>query len=176
MPPNTAPAGPDAPAPGRPARGLGVAAGALGVLALLAAVIVLGFSYLSVRETSIGSDLSQSDPTQALHALNIAADLNPLSADPARLAGSIALANQRYETARQRFGQATSRDPGGWYGWFGRRPGGVRPGRSGAGAPRLPDRPSINPRQAVIARALEEVDTKDPLAPATALQLLAQSL
>ena len=174
--PNTAPAGPDAPAPGRPARGLGVAAGAFGVLALLAAVIVLGFSYLSVRETSIGSDLSQSDPTQALHALNIAADLNPLSADPGRLAGSIALANQRYETARQRFGQATSRDPGGWYGWLG----------AGLAASALGDRAqarrdfqtahSINPRQAVIARALEEVDTKDPLAPATALQLLAQSL
>ena len=165
-----------APAPGRPARRIGVAAGAFGVLALLVAVIVLGFAYLSVRETSIGSDLSQSDPSRALHALNIAADLNPLSADPARLAGSIALANQRYETARQRFGQATSRDPGGWYGWLG----------AGLAATALGDRAqarrdfqtahSINPRQAVIARALEEVDTKDPLAPAMALQLLAQSL
>jgi hypothetical protein len=35
---------------------------------------------------------------------------------------------------------------------------------------------AINPQNAVVARALEEVDTKRPLAPATALQLLARSV
>ncbi len=165
-----------APAPGRSARGIGPVAGALGVLAFLAAVIVLGFSYLSVRETSIASDLSQSDPTGALHALSIAADLNPLSADPDRLAGSIALTNRRYDTARQRFGQATSRDPGGWYGWLGAGLAASALGDRAAARRDFQTAHSIDPRQEVIARALEEIDTNHPLAPGAALRELAQSL
>ncbi len=139
-------------------------------------MIVLGLPYLSVRETSIGSDLRQSDPSQALHALSIAADLNPLSADPGRLAGTIALTGGRYVTANQRFEQAISRDPEGWYAWLG----------AGLAASALGDRAqarrdfqtsaSINPKEPVIARALAEVDTKHPLTPAMALQLLALSL
>jgi hypothetical protein len=164
------------PRPGRPARGIGVAAGTLGVLALLATVIVLGLPYLSVRETSIGSDAGQRDPARALHSLSIAADLNPLSPDPGRLAGNIALSSQRYSVARQRFEQVISRDSGGWYAWLG----------AGLASSALGDRAqarrdfqtaaSINPQNAVVARALEEVDAKSPLAPAMALQLLAHSL
>ena len=139
---------------------------------MLAAVIVLGFAYLSVRETSIGSDIGQSDPTRALSALSTAADLNPLSPDPSRLAGIVALGSQRYGAARDRFEQVVSRDPGGWYGWLG----------AGLALSALGDRAqarldfqtaaAIDPRNAVIARALEEVDTKRPLTPAAALQLL----
>jgi Flp pilus assembly protein TadD len=139
---------------------------------MLAAVIVLGFSYLSVRETSIGNDIGTSDPTRALSDLSTAADLNPLSPDPSRLAGIIALGSQRYGAARDRFEQVVSRDPGGWYGWLG----------AGLAYSALGDRAqarhdfqtaaAINPRNAVIARALEEVDTKRPLTPAAALQLL----
>ena len=153
-------------------RGLRIAAGALGALALLAAAIVLGFPYLSVRETSIASDLRQSDPAQALHALRVAADLNPLSADPARLAGTIALTDQGYAIARQRFAQAISRDPGGWYAWFG----------AGLAASALGDRAqarrdfraaaAINPREPVIALALADLNAKHPLAADRALGLL----
>jgi O-antigen ligase/polysaccharide polymerase Wzy-like membrane protein/tetratricopeptide repeat protein len=149
-------------------------AGALGLLALLAAVVVLGFPYLSVRETSIGSDLGQTDPARALHALSIAADLDPLSANPGRLAGNIALTSRNYAAARERFEQVISRDPGGWYAWFG----------AGLAASALGDRAqarrdfrkaaSLNPRDAVIARALADLDTPRPLTPATALQLMAR--
>jgi hypothetical protein len=165
-----------APPSGRPARRSGLLAGALGVLALLAAVIVLGFPYLSVRETSIGSDFGQNDPTKALHALSIAADLDPLSPDPGRLAGDIALTSRSYGAAQARFEQVISRDRGGWYAWLG----------AGLAASALGDRAqarrdfliaaSINPRNAVIARALEEVGARPPLSPATALQLLARPL
>ena len=135
-------------------------------------MLVLGFPYLSVRETSIGSDLRQTDPAKALHALSVAADLDPLSATPGRIAGTIALTSQRYVTARQRFAQAISRDPQGWYAWFG----------AGLAASALGDRAqarrdfqtaaSINPREPTVARALADIDTEHPLAPATALQLL----
>ncbi|HSC01770.1 MAG TPA: O-antigen ligase family protein [Solirubrobacteraceae bacterium] len=151
-------------------------AGALGVLALLAAVVVLGFPYLSVRETSIGSDLSQTDPARALHALSVAADLDPLSASPGRLAGYVALSSRNYGAALARFEQVISRDPGGWYGWLG----------AGLAASALGDRAharrdfqvaaSINPRNALIAGALAAVDTHRPLTPAAALQLLARPL
>jgi len=161
---------------GRPTRTAGRLAGPLGVLALLAAVVVLGFPYLSVRETSIGSDLAQTDPAKALHALTIAADLDPLSASPGRLAGNIALTAQSYGVARQRFEQVISRDPGGWYAWAG----------AGLAASALGDRAqarrdfrvaaSINPRNAVIARVLADIDARRPLPPATALQLLTRPL
>jgi O-Antigen ligase len=158
----------------RSGRGAGRLAGVLGVLALLAAVIALGFPYLAVRETSIGSDLGRTDPAKALHALSIAADLNPLSPDPSRLAGAIALTSGSYGAARQRFEQVISRDPGGWYAWVG----------AGLAASALGDRAqarrdfqvaaSIDPRNAVIGHALDAVDTKNPLTPAQALQLLPQ--
>jgi hypothetical protein len=164
------------PPPAPPGHRAGILVGALGVLALLAAVVVLGFPYLSVRETSIGSDLGRTDPAKALHALRIAADLNPLSPDPGRLAGDVALTSGSYGTARTRFEEVISRDPGGWFAWFG----------AGLAASALGDRArarrdfqvaaSIDPRNTVIAHALAAVDTKDPLTPAQALQLLPQPL
>jgi tetratricopeptide (TPR) repeat protein len=156
--------------PSRPWFGRG--AGALGVLALLGAVVVLGFPYLSVREESIGSNLGAGDPAGALHHLSISADLNPLSADPGRLAGTIALTDGRYAAARQRFGQSISRDPGGWYAWFG----------AGLAASALGDRAqarrdfqtaaSINPMEPTIRRALSDLYGRHPLAPGEALRLL----
>jgi tetratricopeptide (TPR) repeat protein len=157
----------------RPVR---VATSTVGVVALLAASVVLAFPYLAVRETSIASDLRQTNPTQALHALSLAADLNPLSADPSRLAGTIALASGRYATAGQRFGQTISRDRGGWYGWFG----------AGLAASALGDRVqarrdfetagAINPKEPVIQRAVAALDTRHPLSPVAALRLLQASL
>ncbi len=160
----------------RAARPVRVAAGAGAALAMLAAVIVLAFPYLSVREVSTASNLRQSDPAQALRELAVAADLNPLSANPGRLAGTIALTSQDYATAVQRFGQATGRDPDGWYAWFG----------AGLARSALGDRTrartdftraaAINPKEHVIGRALALIDTAHPLSPVAALQLLALSL
>jgi tetratricopeptide (TPR) repeat protein len=157
---------------GRTAIARGRIAGALGVLILLAAVVVLGFPYLSVRETSIGSDLGQTDPAKALHALSTAADLDPLSATPGRLAGYIALSNRNYRTARDRFEQAVSRDRGGWYAWLG---AGLAESALGNQAQARRDfqvAAAINPRNAVIAGALAKVNTTRPLTPAAALQVL----
>lgn len=151
---------------------LGRVAAPLGVLALLAGVVVLGFPYLSVREESIGSDLQQSNPTRALHDLSLSADLNPLSADPGRLAGTIALTDQRYVTARERFDQAMSRDPGGWYAWFGAGLAASELGNRAQARRDFRTAASMNPREPTIARALADVETKHPLAPAEALRLL----
>ena len=145
---------------------------AAAVLAVLAAVVVLGFPYLSVREVSIATNLRRTDPAKALSDLRIAADLNPLSPDPGRLGGTIGLQTGQYATARQRFEQTVSRDPGGWYGWLG----------AGLAASALGERAlarhdfqvarSINPKDPVINEALDRVGSSDPLTPEAALQSL----
>ena len=149
---------------------------ALGGLALLAAVVVLGFPYLSVREQSVAGNLRQSNPSQALSELSTAADLNPLSAAPGRLAGTIALGAQRYTTAQQRFEQAISRDRGGWYAWLGAGLAASANGDEAVARHDLEAAHSLNRSEPVIARALAQLGTAHPLSPADALHLLALSL
>lgn len=155
------------------ARGLAYAAGGLVVLA---SAVALGLPYLSVREVSVASSLRQSDPDRALSALQTAADINPLSADPARIGGTIALTTQRYATARSRFEQAISRDPGGWYAWLGAGLAASAAGDRVAARHDFQVAASINRQEPVIRRALDQVDTAHPLSPVAALQLLALSL
>jgi hypothetical protein len=93
--------------------------GALGVLAAVAAAVVLVFPYLSVREVSTASDIQTNNPQGALHDLSVAADLNPLNSDPDRLAGAIALQTGQYHVALQRFERSITREPGGWFTWLG---------------------------------------------------------
>jgi O-Antigen ligase len=147
-----------------------------GGLALVAAVIVLGFPYLAVREMSVATDVGHTSSAHALSDLRIAADLNPLSADPDRLAGTIALSTNRLAAATQRFERAISRDPGGWYPWLG---AGLAASARGAKTLALHDfaiAASINPEQLVVQEALNRVDSARPLSPAEALQQLAKSL
>ncbi len=174
------PAGTDAPAPASPGAAprrspARVLTAAAGIIALLAAVVVLGFSYLSVREVSIATNLRNSDPAKALHDLQVAADLNPLNADPGRVGGAIALQIGEYATARQRFEQTIAREPGGWYAWLG---AGLAASAAGDRALARHDfevAARINPKNTVISEALARVDSANPLSPADALQMLALS-
>jgi hypothetical protein len=154
-----------APAPARAGRARTVVAAGVGVAAFVAAVAALSFSYLSVREVSIGSDLRGSNPTQALAHLQTAANLNPYDSEPGRLAGTIALQTGSYDEALGRFGQAVARQPGGWFSWFG----------SGLAASELGERAvarhdfevakSLNASQQVIKDALSRVDGPTPMTP-----------
>ena len=149
---------------------------AAGVLALITAVVVLGLPYLAVREESVASDLRQSDPAKALSDLNTAGDLNPLSAVPGRVAGTIALEVGQYTTADARFGQAIDRERGGWYSWLGQGLAASALGHRALARHDFEVAAAINPREQVIHEALAQVDTKQPLAPSVALQRLALSL
>lgn len=149
---------------------------AAGVLALITAVVVLGLPYLAVREESVASDLRQSDPAKALSDLNTAGDLNPLSAVPGRVAGTIALEVGQYTTADARFGQAIDRERGGWYSWLGQGLAASALGHRALARHDFEVAAAINPREPVIHEALAQVDTKQPLAPSVALQRLASSL
>jgi hypothetical protein len=142
-------------------------------LALVAGAVVLGLPYLSTREVSLASGASQSDPAAALRDLARAAKLNPLSADPGRIGGALALQIGDYATAEQRFGQSIAREPGGWFAWMG----------DGLAASALGDRTrahhdfvvatTINSKKYAAENALARVYSRTPMSPAEAFKLLA---
>jgi O-antigen ligase len=144
----------------------------LGAAALVAAVVVLAFPYLSVREVSEASDIRASNPIGALNDLRVAADLNPLSANPGRVAGTIALQTGRYAVALERFDQATAREPGGWYGWFGAGLAASALGERALVRQDLRVAASMNTKQPAIGATLRRLDTAHPLSPSQALQML----
>jgi hypothetical protein len=149
-----------------------LSAPAAGAVALLACVVALGLPYLSVREVSVGNDVGTQNPAAAFKDLKLASRLNPLNAEPARFAGAIALQAGDFGTARERFRQAISREPGGWFSWLG----------AGLAASALGDRAgasqdfkrarSINSRQPAIQAAVSRVRTRHPLTTDEAFRML----
>ena len=164
------PSGPGRTRSTRPARR--ALAVTLGVSALVAAVVVLAFPYLSVREVSEASDIRTSDPAGALNDLRVAAELDPLSANPGRVAGTIALQTGRYAVALQRFNQATAREPDGWYGWFGAGLAASALGERALARHDVGVAASMNTQQPAIHATLSRLGTAHPLSPSQALQML----
>jgi hypothetical protein len=145
---------------------------AAGGLAFLAAVFVLAFPYLSVREVSVALDIRQRNPSAALRDLATAADLNPLSADPGRYAGALALETSQFTEAERRFRQAIAGEPGGWFAWLGDGLAASALGDSARAHHDFATAAAINSQEPVIKQALDAVYTKKPLTPARALQML----
>jgi hypothetical protein len=156
----------------RPSRTRTVVAAGCAVAAFLAAVVVLSFSYLSVREVSIGSDLRGSNPTQALAHLKTAADLNPWDSEPGRLAGTIALQSGSYEEAERRFNQAVSRQAGGWFSWFGAGLAASQLGQRDVAHHDFAVARSLTSDQQAVKDALARVDGPNPLTPQQGLDQL----
>jgi hypothetical protein len=146
-----------------------------GAIAFIVAVVVLVFPFLSVREIAAASDLRQSNPTAALHRLSTAADLNPLSPDPGRLGGTIALQSDQFTVAERRFHQAISSEPGGWFAWLGDGLAASALGDSARAYSDFRKARSINSREPVIQQALADVYTKHPLTVARAFGMLTTS-
>ncbi len=142
------------------------------VAGLAAAVVVLAFPYLSVRQVSIAVDIQSQNPRAALEDFETAAELNPLSSAPGRLAGAVALLNGDERTAAQRFKQSIAAEPGGWFAWLG----------AGLAASALGDAERahqdfvvanhINDRQPAVQDALHRVFSKTPLTSDDAFKLL----
>lgn len=152
----------------RPVR---IAAAVSAVAVLLAAVVTLGFSYLSVREVSMATDAAGNDPGQALHDLTLAARFNPLSSDAGVRAGLIALSTGADVVARQRFEQSLARERENWLAWLGE---GMAD--SGLGQPQAAERAfraayAINDQQPPVLAALHRVFSPHPLTYAQAVPL-----
>jgi len=141
-------------------------------VAVLAGTVVLGFPYLSVNRVSTANHISARNSAQALRDAATAADLNPLSAEPGRVGGTIALRSGRPLEAQQRFEQAIKRDPGGWYAWFGAGLAASALGENIRAQQAFKVAASINDRQRAVTEALARVNTVHPLTPAQGLRLL----
>jgi hypothetical protein len=143
-----------------------------GAVAMLAAVVVLGFPYLSVREVSLASDIEATNPAAALADLSRAAKLNPLDADPGRIGGSVALTNGEDKVALQRFRQSIAEEPGGWFAWLGAGLAASALGDQTRAQRDFAEAYSINSQQPAIKQALARVGSKHPLTSAEAFKLL----
>jgi Flp pilus assembly protein TadD len=133
---------------------------------------VLGFPYLSVREQAAAAAVRNHNPNAALNDLAHASKLDPLSADPGRTAGAIALQTGNYNEAISRFSQSISREPGGWFAWFGRGLAESALGNTDQARSDYQMAASINKQDPTVKRALARVDTTHPLTPAQAFSAL----
>jgi hypothetical protein len=141
-------------------------------VAATAALLVLAFPYLSVREVSTANDIRTENPAQALSDLRIAAELNPLSSEPGKLAGTIALQTVHYRTAQARFAQAIAREPEDWYAWFGAGLAASALDQRAAARAKLRRAAQINAINPAIRQVLQLAGTRRPISPAAALQRL----
>jgi Flp pilus assembly protein TadD len=142
---------------------------------LVALTAVLTLPYLSVIETASASELSATNPRAALSQLASAAELNPWTPDPTRLAGTIALENGKFEVAETRFRQTTAREPDGWFAWLGAGLSASALGHRQTARIDYRTAESINPRDLIIKAALARVSSAHPLSAAAALRMIASS-
>jgi hypothetical protein len=159
---------PPAPDPAR--RPFGWRAVAAVVAAVAIGTVVFGFPYLSARQTAAAEATAATDPDAALSMLRKAADLDPLSATPGRSAGTIALNTAEYRSAQSWFVQVVSRDPGGWFGWFGEGLASSALGDRSLAHSELARALSINSKQPIIREALARVYSPHPVTPVQGLR------
>lgn len=144
----------------------------IGLFVLLVLVAALGFPYLSVRKVSAANDVRARNPGAALSDLSEAAKLNPLSAEPSRVAGTIALQTGQFNEAERRFRQSIDREPGGWFAWFGAGLAASALGNANQARHDFTVAASINSQQPVVKQALARADSLHPLTPKEALDML----
>jgi hypothetical protein len=149
-----------------------VAARSLAAAALLAATLVLALPYLSEQEAANADRLRSSDAVAALADLKLSHELNPLSAAPGQLGGTIALQAGLYEQAQARYHQATSAEPGGWLAWFGEGLASGQLGERSAAMRQLRRALEIEDLQPAIRLALQRERSGTPLPPDQALAML----
>ncbi len=143
-----------------------------GLVVLACLTVVLAFPYLSAHEVQVASRADATNPSAALDDLRLASKLNPLSSDPGRLAGAIALRNGRWTLALRQFRKSLSAEPGGWFSWLG-----AGLAESALGEPEQAHRDfavarRINARQPAVQDALQRVFSKNPLTSEEAFKLL----
>ena len=145
---------------------------ATGVVVLACLTAVLAFPYLSAHEVQVASRADSSNPSAALNDLRVAAELNPLSSDPGRLAGAIALRTGRWTLALRQFRKSIAAEPGGWFSWLG-----AGLAESALGEPEqahkyFEEARRIDARQPAVQDALQRVFSKSPLTSDEAFKLL----
>ena len=136
---------------------------AAGAVLAVAAVASLGLPWISAQLTDSAADGWPADPEQAFSRLDTARELNPLSARPDLVAGTIAIRDDRPQQARAAFARASEREPTNWYALLELGTLEIAAGRHEEGIARLRDARSLNPAEPLIATALRRARSDDPL-------------
>jgi hypothetical protein len=144
-------------------RGVRIGLAAAGALVAAAAIASLALPWISARLTESAADGWPADPENAFSRLDTARELNPLSARPDLVAGTIAIRDDRPQEARAAFARASEREPTNWYALLELGTLEIASGQRGKGLARLRDARSLNPDEPLIALALRRAHSDDPL-------------
>jgi hypothetical protein len=155
-----------------PRRAPRLALGAVAVSAALAAVVVLGLSYLSVQEVSIATNIQNSDPTRALADLRTAGKLNPLDSSPGLVAGAVALRQGDLSRASSSLRQSIDREPGDWLAWLLAGVTAYEQGHRQIARADYSRADHIDSTQPADQEALRQITTRRPLTSAAVFKLL----
>lgn len=148
----------------RPApMGLKVAAFAVAATLTLAAAVALALPWISARLTDSAAAGWIDDPQAAFSRLKTARDLNPLSARPDLVAGTIAVRDGRRGTAAAAFARAAAREPTNWYARLELGALEIAGGDLRRGEAELRRARALNPREPLIAMALRRARGDRPL-------------
>lgn len=152
--------GREAPPTGRPWPRLLIGCGI--VLSLVAAASLL-LPFGAARDTERATQTWRSDPRGALDRLDRAASLNPLSARPDLLAGTIATRIGDTDLARERFAAALERAPDNWYAELEVGAIDALEGRRKQGLEHLSRARALNPMDPLVGEALRAARNREPL-------------
>jgi hypothetical protein len=128
---------------------------AAAVLVGCAAAVSVALPALSAREVEMAVREWSAYPSAALRRLERARELNPLTDRPDVVAGALARRAGDSETARRAFMAALARDERNWHAHVEVALLDLQDGRSAAALPRLRRARELNPREPVIADAMQ---------------------
>ncbi len=127
----------------------------------IAALIVLVPPY--VAQLELARAQAASDPVSALRSADLAADIDPLSADSSLIGGAVALRAGRFADAARELRRALDRDPHSWLANFELGLVASAQGQPAAARAKFDVAHVLNPREAVLAEALSRVDSTSPM-------------
>jgi len=156
-PAREAPEEPARDAPGRGRRPAVIAAAVAGAALAIVAALALAGPWLSGLEVEQAARIWQRAPGTAYSRLEGAAGLDPLSAQPYLLAGSIALRRNELVRGDREFARALGRSPDDAYATLERGAIASTQGRRAAALALLSRAAALNPRDPLTGRALELV-------------------
>jgi hypothetical protein len=153
-----------------------VAVASVAAVATLLAAIALALPYVAEREVARATASWREEPGPALARLERARDLNALSAQPDIAAGVIATELDRPALARRRLTAAVGREPENWFALFVRGLAASAMGDRAAARSDFLRARTLNPRDPLVAEALERVARRRPLTAAEAFRAVRQNV
>jgi hypothetical protein len=136
--------------------------GAVAVLGMCAAVAL---PWLSFAYRQAGARAWRTDPTGAYQRFELAADLDPLSADALVVEGSVAIRLRDFARAREAFERALDREPKNWYAHLELALIAGRLGDYAEARVQIDRARALNPLDPGVVKAAELIERRAPIDP-----------